>query len=183
MVSCIHWLPLPWFDHFDLLIPSIIFLDYLYTLGELELAGCNGECFLWLHTPSLPGWNIVVHPSSDILFTLRIDHLSPGNMWASLAAFDNCLNGSLILCDVLSFELSGRNTSILDTPSFGKSSLLHTKLDVAPELIVNLWSLLLASHLIHVFDFCFVIAVFESNVFIFSSSSSFLSLSSLSGFQ
>ena len=96
---------------------------------------------------------------------------------------NNCLNGSLVLCDVFSFELLGRNTSLLDTPSFGESSSLHTKLDVALESMVNLRSLLLASRLIHLFDFGFVIAVFESNVFIFSSSSSFLSLLSLSGVQ
>ncbi len=80
---------------------------------------------------------------------------------------DNCLYGSLVLCDVHSFELSGRNTSLLDTLSFSKSHSLHTKLNVAPKLMVNLCSLLLASHLIHLFDFGFVIAVFDFNVFIF----------------
>ncbi len=82
-------------------------------------------------TPHLPGWNIVVYPSSDILFTLNRDCLSPGNKSASLAASNNCLNGSLVLCDVFSFELSGRNISLLDTQSFGKSSSLLMKLDVA----------------------------------------------------
>jgi hypothetical protein len=31
-------------------------------------------------TPSSPGWNIVVYPYSDILFALRSDCLSPGNI-------------------------------------------------------------------------------------------------------
>jgi hypothetical protein len=124
-------------------------------------------------TPSLLGWNIVVYPSSDILFTLRRDCLSPGNASASLAASHNCLNGSLVLLDVLSFELSGRNTYLLDNPSDGRSRSSLMKWDVAPELMIILCSLLLASHLIKLFDFGFVVVVIESNMFIFSSSSSF----------
>jgi hypothetical protein len=134
-------------------------------------------------TPSLPGWNIVVYPSYDILFVLSRDCLSPGNISASLAVSNNCSNGSLVLCDVLSFELSGRNTSSLDTLSFGKSSSLLMKLDVAPESMVILCSLLHAICLIHLFDFGSVIAVFEFNVFIFSSSSSFSSFFLMSGIQ
>ena len=71
------------------------------------------------------------------------------------------MNGSLVLCDVFSFELLGRNTSLLDTPSFGKPSSLHMKLDFAPESMVNLSSLLLASHLINLFDLGFDIAQLE----------------------
>ncbi len=104
MVSCINCLPLHWFGHFDLLIPSIIFFWLLLHPWRTEglLVVMASVPFLWILTPSSPGWNIVVYPSSGILFMLRSDCLSPGNMWASLAASDNCLNGSLVLCDVFS---------------------------------------------------------------------------------
>ncbi len=134
-------------------------------------------------TPSSPGWNIVVYPSSAILFTLRRDCLSPGNISPSLAASNNCSNGSLALCDVLSFELAGRITSLLDTPSASKSRSLLMKWDVAPESMIMLCCLLLASCLIHLFDLGIVVAFVESNMFIFSSCSLFSSLSSFSGVQ
>jgi hypothetical protein len=88
---------------------------------------------LWIMTPSSPGWNIVGHLSSAILFTLRNDRLSPGRMSASLAALVSCLKGSFVLVDVCNLVLLGRYTSLLDFPSDGKFCSLLMKWEVAPE--------------------------------------------------
>ncbi len=45
---------------------------------------------LWTVTPFLPGWKIVVYPSSDHLFMLARDFLSSGSSSASRAVLDNC---------------------------------------------------------------------------------------------
>ncbi len=68
---------------------------------------------LWIVTPSSPGWNIVVYPSSSILLTHRRDCFSPVNATASLAVLVGVSNGSLVCRDVLSLALFGRYTSLL----------------------------------------------------------------------
>ena len=58
------------------------------------------------------------------------------SMWASLASADNCSKGSCVLLVVFSVELSGKYTVIWDGPVCGKSNVLLTKCDVAPESII-----------------------------------------------
>ena len=139
---------------------------------------------LWIVTPSSPGWNIVVFPSSNILLTLRRDRFSPGNTSASLTALVSVSNGSLVRQDVLSLALFGRYTSLLDTPSVGKFKSLLIKRDVAPESMISLCSCRLAMRLIHLFDFCSVIVAVDLIMLIsFFSSLSSLSSSLFSGDQ
>ncbi len=139
---------------------------------------------LWIVTPSSPVWNIVVYPSSAILFTLSKNHLSPGRISASLAASVRCLKGSFVLVDVRNLVLLGRYTSLLDFPSDGKFSSLLMKWMFAPELMMIFCSCHFAMRHVHLF--VFVVAIVGANFITFASSSSdsfLLLLSLLSGAQ
>ena len=127
--------------------------------------------------------SLVVYPSLDILFTLINDRLSPGRMSASLAPSDSWVKGSLVLVDVLSFVSSGRYTVLNDFLPLGKFMSSLMKCDVAPESITNFICFRLSIHRVHLVDLVCAIDCVVVMWLICSMSSSFSSVSSLSGAQ
>ena len=106
---------------------------------------------LWIVTPSLPGWKIVVYPSSNILCMLMSDCCKCGITSASLAFDVNHLKGNDVLFVVCIVSPLGRWTVFRDCPSSGKFNSSLAKCDVAPESTKNCFSCCFSIRRVHLF--------------------------------
>ena len=125
-------------------------------------------------TPSLPGWKIVVYPSSDILCTLMSDCCKCGITPASLAFDVNHLKGNDVLFVVCIVSPLGRWTVFCNCPSSGKFNSSLAKCHVA---ITNCFSCCLNICHVHLFVLASGCGCLDMTAFISCSSSVSLILS------